>query len=166
MAATIYGPVTGAATWGALGAHAGRLATTTLRELFASDPGRVGGLTVTACGIHADLSKQRVTTETLQLLVRLARERGVPERISAMFAGEKINATEDALGAAHRAADAPRRLARRRRRSTSCPRCTTCSTGWRAFAGRGALGGVGRLDRRADRRQSSTSASAAPTSVR
>ncbi len=95
MAATIYGPVTGAATWGALGAHAGRLATTTLRELFASDPGRVGGLTVTACGIHADLSKQRVTTETLQLLVRLARERGVPERISAMFAGERINPTED-----------------------------------------------------------------------
>ena len=50
---------------------------------------------MTACGIHADLSKQRVTTETLQLLVRLARERGVPERISAMFAGERINPTED-----------------------------------------------------------------------
>ena len=116
MAATIYGPVTGAATWGALGAHAGRLATTTLRELFASDPGRVGGLTVTACGIHADLSKQRVTDrDPAAAGPPRRRERGVPERIDAMFARRADQRHRGPFGAARRAADAPRRVARRRR---------------------------------------------------
>jgi glucose-6-phosphate isomerase len=66
-----------------------------LRELIAQDPGRGERLTAEAAGWFLDYSKQRVTDETLRLLVALAEECGVPERIEAMFRGERINVTED-----------------------------------------------------------------------
>ncbi len=66
-----------------------------LRDLFASDPGRGERLTVEATGIHLDYSKNRVTDETLRLLLALADEAGVATRRDAMFAGERINVTEN-----------------------------------------------------------------------
>jgi glucose-6-phosphate isomerase len=66
-----------------------------LRELFAQDPGRGERLTAQAAGLYLDYSKNRVTDETLRLLVALARESGVEERRDAMFAGERINVSED-----------------------------------------------------------------------
>ena len=66
-----------------------------LRELFASDPGRGERLTADAAGIHLDYSKNRVTGETIRLLLGLAAETGVAARRDAMFAGEHINVTED-----------------------------------------------------------------------
>ncbi len=81
--------------WAALREHYGRSKDQTLRQLFDADPDRGERLTLDAVGIFADYSKNRVTDETLQLLVRLAEESGLRERIDAMFAGEKINVTED-----------------------------------------------------------------------
>jgi glucose-6-phosphate isomerase len=66
-----------------------------LRELFAQDPGRGERLTAQAAGLYLDYSKNRVTDETLRLLVALARESGVEERRDAMFAGERINVSEN-----------------------------------------------------------------------
>jgi glucose-6-phosphate isomerase len=65
-----------------------------LRELFADDPTRGERLTAEAAGIYLDYSKNRVTDETLKLLVELAEHSGLPGRIDAMFRGEKINVTE------------------------------------------------------------------------
>jgi glucose-6-phosphate isomerase len=65
-----------------------------LRDLFSTDEGRAERLAVEAVGLYADLSKHRVTDETLRLLVQLAEESGVEERRAAMFAGERINETE------------------------------------------------------------------------
>ncbi len=81
--------------WKALGAHHAAVRDLHLRELFESDPGRVERLTLEAAGIHADLSKHRVTDETMRLLLALAEERGVAERRDAMFRGEHVNPTED-----------------------------------------------------------------------
>ncbi|MGZ5324495.1 MAG: glucose-6-phosphate isomerase, partial [Solirubrobacterales bacterium] len=66
-----------------------------LRELFAEDGDRGTRLTADGAGLHLDYSKNRVTDETLRLLAALARERGVEERRDAMFAGERINVSED-----------------------------------------------------------------------
>src|SRR5262245_5018344 len=66
-----------------------------LRDLFASDPDRGTRLTLDAAGLHLDYSKNRVTEETLQLLFELAAESGVAERRDRMFAGDRINVTED-----------------------------------------------------------------------
>src|SRR5262245_62765246 len=66
-----------------------------LRELFADDPTRGERLTAEAEGIYLDYSKNRVTDETLKLLVELAELRGLRGRIEAMFCGDKINVTED-----------------------------------------------------------------------
>ena len=65
-----------------------------LRQIFADDPGRGKRLTAEAAGLYLDYSKHRVTDETLRLLLRLAEECGLAERIDAMFSGEKINVTE------------------------------------------------------------------------
>ncbi|MFZ4584311.1 MAG: glucose-6-phosphate isomerase [Acidimicrobiia bacterium] len=81
--------------WAALQAHAGQLRTVTLRELFAQDPERGTRLTAEAGGLLLDYSKQRVTVETIELLVALAEATGLAERTAAMFAGEPINNTED-----------------------------------------------------------------------
>jgi len=83
------------AAWRALEKNAGHLRSVNLRDLFASDPARGERLALEAEGIYLDYSKNRITDETLRLLVQLAQERGVGERRDAMFAGEKINVTEN-----------------------------------------------------------------------
>jgi glucose-6-phosphate isomerase len=80
--------------WQALQAHHQQLKTTHLRELFAQDPRRGERLTAEGAGLVLDYSKNRVTDETLRLLVALAEEAGVTSRRDAMFRGEKINITE------------------------------------------------------------------------
>ncbi|MFN2519332.1 MAG: glucose-6-phosphate isomerase, partial [Jatrophihabitantaceae bacterium] len=81
--------------WVALGEHHAVIRDSGLRDLFAGDPERGERLTLEAEGIYLDYSKNRVTDETIKLLVQLAVESGLRERIAAMFGGEKINATED-----------------------------------------------------------------------
>ena len=81
-------------SWQALVAHHTRIKGTHLRTLFADDPGRAERFSVEGAGLFLDYSKNRITDETLRLLLRLADERGVAKRREAMFAGEKINATE------------------------------------------------------------------------
>src|SRR5579875_2028992 len=81
--------------WQALERHHGEIAGTHLRELFAADPGRGERMCAEAAGIYLDYSKNRVTDETMRLLVELAEESGVPERRDAMFRGEHINVSED-----------------------------------------------------------------------
>lgn len=80
--------------WKALQEHYEKVRSLHLRDLFASDPRRGERMTVDDAGIFLDYSKNRVTDETLQLLVQLAEESGLRERIDAMFRGEKINITE------------------------------------------------------------------------
>jgi glucose-6-phosphate isomerase len=80
--------------WGQLEAHHAEVGDVHLRELFASDPDRGARLTAEGAGLFLDYSKHRVTDETLRLLLELAAQRGLRERIDAMFAGEKINTTE------------------------------------------------------------------------
>lgn len=81
--------------WQALENHASTMRSTHLRDLFAQDPGRFEAFSRNAVNLLFDFSRQRVTGETLQLLISLAEARGVRERIDAMFAGEKINTTEN-----------------------------------------------------------------------
>jgi glucose-6-phosphate isomerase len=81
--------------WQALERHHAEIADSHLRELFAADPGRGERLTAEAVGLYLDYSKNRVTDETMRLLVELAEESGVAERRDAMFAGEHINVSED-----------------------------------------------------------------------
>jgi glucose-6-phosphate isomerase len=83
------------ASWKALEEHHAELAGTHLRDLFAADPDRGRRLTAEAAGLYLDYSKHRVTAETLALLVRLAEDCGLRERIDAMFRGEHLNVTED-----------------------------------------------------------------------
>jgi glucose-6-phosphate isomerase len=80
--------------WKALHGHFAAVGTKHLTELFAEDAGRGERLTAEACGLFLDYSKNRVTDETLKLLVELAEECGLRAKIDAMFAGEKINVTE------------------------------------------------------------------------
>ena len=80
--------------WSALRSHYEKTRQTHLRNLFAADPQRGERMTAEAAGIFLDYSKNRVTTETLKLLVQLAEESGLRQRIDAMFRGEKINLTE------------------------------------------------------------------------
>ena len=87
--------VTATKSWAALEAHRQSLAGTHLRELFQRDPGRVASLSLNYDGMYYDFSKQRLTTETLSLLTDLAKEAGVAAGIQRMFAGERINNTED-----------------------------------------------------------------------
>ena len=100
-------PLTDSPAWKALQSHHSEVAGFHLRELFAADPGRGDNLTAEACGIFLDYSKNRVTDKTLELLVRLAGERGLRERIDAMFRGDKINITEN-RAVLHTALRAPR----------------------------------------------------------
>src|SRR5690606_18873527 len=81
--------------WAALEKHHGEVAGKHLRELFADDPGRARRMTLTAGDLYLDYAKHRVTSETMQLLVRLAERAGLRRRIEAMFTGEHINVSED-----------------------------------------------------------------------
>src|SRR5271156_1168662 len=80
--------------WKSLQAHYEKIKDAQLRQLFADAPQRGTRLTAEAAGLYLDYSKNRVTDETIRLLVQLARERGVEARRDAMFRGEKINITE------------------------------------------------------------------------
>ncbi|MGA8277356.1 MAG: glucose-6-phosphate isomerase [Rhodanobacteraceae bacterium] len=80
--------------WRALEAHRAEVADVNLRQLFADDSRRGERLTVEAAGMYLDYSKNRITDETLRLLVQLANECGLRARTDAMFSGEKINTTE------------------------------------------------------------------------
>ena len=91
----------------ALEAHYKKVASVHLRELFAADPKRGERMAVENCGIYLDFSKNRITDETLRLLVGLAEESGLQGRIEAMFNGERINVTEG-RAALHTALRAPR----------------------------------------------------------
>jgi glucose-6-phosphate isomerase len=81
--------------WQALQAHHAQLEDVHLRELFASDPGRAERMTGEAAGLFLDYSKNRATDETLRLLAALAEQQDVVARRDAMFAGERVNVTED-----------------------------------------------------------------------
>jgi glucose-6-phosphate isomerase len=83
------------AEWETLKAHAAALGDHDLRALFAADPSRAERLQLDAAGWHLDYAKQRVTDETMRLLVQLAEARGWRERVDATFAGVHVNATED-----------------------------------------------------------------------
>src|SRR5674476_1114762 len=80
--------------WKALQAHFQKVRTLHLRQLFADDPQRGERFTAEACGLYLDYSKNRITDETLQLLVQLAEACNLREHIEAMFTGQKINVTE------------------------------------------------------------------------
>src|ERR1700751_3129598 len=80
--------------WKALTAHYKAVAKLHLRELFAEDPKRGQRMAIEAVGLFLDYSKNRITNETLSLLLQLAEESGLRGRIDAMFSGEKINITE------------------------------------------------------------------------
>ncbi len=80
--------------WQALQRHFGEIGSRHLRQLFAEDPSRGERFTAEGAGLYLDYSKQRITAETLRLLQELAQACGVPERIEAMFRGERINITE------------------------------------------------------------------------
>src|SRR5258705_1213079 len=81
--------------WKMLAKHHLQIRDLHLRSLFADDPERGERLTAEAVGIFLDYSKNRVTDETLELLLQLAEESGLRSRIDAMFRGEKINVTEN-----------------------------------------------------------------------
>jgi glucose-6-phosphate isomerase len=91
---TVPPPLAERPAWRALLEHYQKTRTLHLRDLFAADAGRGERLTLEAAGLFLDYSKNRVTDETMALLVRLATECGLKERIAAMFSGEKINVTE------------------------------------------------------------------------
>jgi len=93
--------------WKDLGAHYKKVGETHLRQLFADDPKRGERLTAEALGLFLDYSKNRITDETVKLLIRLAEESRLRERIDAMFRGDKINLTEK-RAVLHTALRAPR----------------------------------------------------------
>ena len=93
--------------WAALAKHQREIEGRHLRQLFAEDRRRGERLTVEAAGIYLDYSKNRITDETLKLLLQLARESGLQERIEAMFRGERINVSEN-RAVLHVALRAPR----------------------------------------------------------
>ena len=93
--------------WKALQAHAKTVREVHLRTLFAQDPQRASRMTVEGAGLFLDYSKNRITDETLRLLLQLAEESGLQDRIEAMFRGEKINITEN-RAVLHVALRAPR----------------------------------------------------------
>ncbi|HEX5188440.1 MAG TPA: glucose-6-phosphate isomerase [Streptosporangiaceae bacterium] len=88
-------PLRSRPAWSALAEHAAKIRDAQLRDLFASDPDRGERLTAHAAGLYLDYSKNRITDETVGLLTELAVQSGLPERIKAMFAGERINTTEN-----------------------------------------------------------------------
>jgi glucose-6-phosphate isomerase len=82
-------------SWKALEQHHSEIGGRHLRELFAEDPGRGERLSAEAAGLYLDYSKNRITDETLRLLIRLAEESGLEQRRDMMLAGERINVSEN-----------------------------------------------------------------------
>jgi glucose-6-phosphate isomerase len=104
---SVIKPLTQRAAWKALAAHHKTIKKLHLRKLFADDAKRGEKLTASAAGLFLDYSKNRVTEKTLKLLLQLADESGLRAKIDAMFAGEKINITEN-RAVLHVALRAPR----------------------------------------------------------
>ena len=100
-------PLTSRSSWKALQAHHEKVREFHLRELFAKDAQRAERFSLEAAGLYLDYSKNRITDETLKLLLQLAEESGLRGRIDAMFSGEKINITEN-RAVLHVALRAPR----------------------------------------------------------
>jgi glucose-6-phosphate isomerase len=100
-------PLTERETWKALAAHHQQIRKLHLRQLFADDPKRGERMTAEGAGLYLDYSKNRITAQTLKLLLQLADESGLRERIDAMFRGDKINITEN-RAVLHVALRAPR----------------------------------------------------------
>jgi glucose-6-phosphate isomerase len=88
-------PLTTRKAWIELEAHAKRISGIHLREFFANDPQRGERMTAEGAGLFLDYSKNRITGDTLRLLLQLAEESGLKQRTEAMFSGEKINVTEN-----------------------------------------------------------------------
>ncbi len=107
MARSPAGPLRKSIAWSALEDHHAEIGERHLRELFAEDPDRGERLVLEEVGVTVDYSKNRITDETIRLLVGLAEDRGLASRIEAMFAGERINSTED-RAVLHVALRAPR----------------------------------------------------------
>ena len=82
-------PLSSRPAWKALQQHAETLRTQQLRDLFKSDPARGTRFNAEACGVFLDYSKNRITQETLTLLIQLATESGLKQHTEAMFTGEK-----------------------------------------------------------------------------
>ena len=87
-------PINQTPEWHALAEHFAQVGTTHMRDLFARDPGRGTAMTLQAGDLVLDYSKNRLTAETIDLLVALAERAGLRERIFAMFSGDRINVTE------------------------------------------------------------------------
>ncbi len=102
-------PAVRSQAWKDLEAHYKKIRELHLRQLFEDDPKRGERLTAEAVGLYLDYSKNRIADETLKLLIHLAEEVRLRERIDAMFRGEKINVTEK-RGVLHTALRAPREL--------------------------------------------------------
>jgi glucose-6-phosphate isomerase len=100
-------PLTEREAWNALAAHHQSVRELHLRKLFADDPKRGERMTAEAVGLYLDYSKNRITDETLKLLLQLADESGLRERIDATFRGDRINVTEN-RAVLHVALRAPR----------------------------------------------------------
>src|SRR6516165_4305625 len=100
-------PLRSRPAWALLERHYQKLKRVHLWQLFAADHGRGERLTSEAAGVYLDYSKNRVTDETLQLLLQLARESGLRDRIDAMFRGDKVNVSEN-RAVLHVALRAPR----------------------------------------------------------
>ena len=88
-------PLTSLPAWQSLERHAAVIRQTHLRDLFANDSERARRFSLEGEGLFLDFSKNRITSETLSLLLELASQSGLREKIDAMFAGEKINLTEN-----------------------------------------------------------------------
>jgi glucose-6-phosphate isomerase len=101
------GSLTARPAWKALDAHSQSMREVQMRQLFADDPQRGERLAVEAAGFYLDYSKNRITDETIRLLVQLTQECGLHDRIRAMFGGQKINVTEQ-RAVLHTALRAPR----------------------------------------------------------
>src|SRR5271170_55289 len=104
---TAIAPLTQRPAWKALETNFETVRELHLRSLFADDPKRGERMTVEALGLYLDYSKNRITDETLKLLIQLAEESGLRARMDAMFRGEKINITEN-RAVLHVALRAPR----------------------------------------------------------
>ena len=88
-------PLRERAAWKALEKHHAEIESRHLRDLFAEDPSRGERLTAEGVGLYLDYSKNRVTDETMSLLIQLAEESGLAEHTEKMFTGEQINVSEN-----------------------------------------------------------------------
>ena len=129
---TSVAPLTKRAAWKALEVHSSKVREVHLRKLFADDPKRGERMTVEDVGIYFDYSKNRITDETMRLLLQLAEESGLRARIEAMFRGERINVTEK-RAVLHGALRAPKGQAIAVDGEDAVPpRCMPYSTRWPA----------------------------------